>query len=128
MYRDQQPSGLAYFEKRAGGHVPQRRLSAMVYPPLDSLPTGFSFRDFHELLESRLAQEYPIEAHSLVERSWALSTRYRFVHSGEPVIQTWVNVQARDGRIHFLEITGHEKDENLLLNDTRQIVADLERH
>ena len=79
------------------------------------------FLVFVSRIDARMSEGYQvIDRYGLSSRG-VYSISYRFTHSGDPVTQTVVLFRDSRDWVHLLEVTGHRKDEELLLGDSRQL-------
>lgn len=110
------------FKRRGGGFVPGRNLTAQVYLITQEPYNDEQFLQLVGRINAQMSEGYQvIDRYELSSRG-IYSISYRFTHSGDPVTQTVVLFRDSLGRVHFLEVTGHRKDEGLLLGDGRQLV------
>ena len=113
------------FARRAGGILRQRNLNMMVYHlgEVDG-PESLSFI-FHTAAE-RLSQSYQVVEQERHLRRGIHFIAYRFIHSGDPVTQAMILFMDRNNVAFMVEVTGHRRDEDILMGEARQIAHSIE--
>lgn len=114
------------FSRRAAGTLRVRNLSFVVYG-LGSLEDQSQLYDLFASAERRVRQSFPVVLTEIDARpgiSWLV---YQFQHTGDPVTQAALFFADRNNSVYMIEVTGHRRDQQLLLGEARQILHSIDR-
>ena len=96
-------------------------LTAAIYLLSEEKEEDLTGTDIGSLMRGRVGQQYTVfEEYPLPERD-IVAYGYRFQHTGDPVSQVVIFFGDADGRVFMLEVTGHRRDEELLVGEGRQL-------
>lgn len=128
MYAERQGRLLIgpMFGRRAGGILRVRQINLAVYQ-LGPVEHPDRFPLLVQALERRISESLSLILSEPQVRSGIALMAYRFLHTGDPVTQAAIVFMDREGMLLMVEVTGHRRDEELVLGEARQVAHAVER-